>query len=185
MKSIKNVKLGINPKDMVVTVTADVEMIDDKDPDDLYLVMFNIMDSPLRLSLFTIGNLSELVSQNTKLSDGEIVKLMKENPEQFIQLAVGNAEVLGEKSIENVKITLDSDSNASKARLIISSMIDKRKYVQKSTYYINGEKVYKEQEVDTEPLLPQLKMMLEITKKWNGFNPEQFQKDIEEGRIKL
>lgn len=185
MKSIKNVKLGINPKDMVVTVTADVEMIDDKDPDDLYLVMFNIMDSPLRLSLFTIGNLSELVSQNTKLSDGEIVKLMKDNPEQFIQLAVGNVEVLGEKSVENVKITLDSDSNASKARLILSSMIDKRKYMQKSTYYINGETVNKEQEVDTEPLLPQLKMMLEITKKWNGFNPEKFQKDIEEGRIKL
>lgn len=185
MKSIKNVKLGINPKEMVVTVTADVEMIDENDPDDLYLVMFNIMDNPLRLSLFTIGKLSELVSQNTKLSDDEIVKLMKDNPEQFIQLAVGNVEVLGKKSIENVKISLDSDSNASKARLIISSMIDKKKYIQKSTYYINGEKFFKEQEVDTEPLLPQLKMMLEITKKWDGFDPEQFQKDIEEGKIKL
>ena len=51
MKSIKNVKLGINPKDMVVTVTADVEMIDDKDPDDLYLVMFKF-NEPKFLNLF-------------------------------------------------------------------------------------------------------------------------------------
>ena len=56
MKSIKNVKLGLN-SDMTVIVNADVEMVNAQDQDDLYLVMFNIMDDPLRLSLFTIGQL--------------------------------------------------------------------------------------------------------------------------------
>ncbi len=35
MKEIKNVKLGINPKDMVVNVVADVEMNGKDDEDDL------------------------------------------------------------------------------------------------------------------------------------------------------
>ena len=55
MKEIKNVKLGVNPTNMVVTVSADVVMDGLEDPDDLYLVMFNVMDDPLRLSVFTIG----------------------------------------------------------------------------------------------------------------------------------
>ena len=61
MKKINNVKLGMNPKDMVVTVSAEIEMVDENDADDLYLVMFNIMDSPLRLSVFTVGKLYNLV----------------------------------------------------------------------------------------------------------------------------
>ena len=85
MKSIKNVKLGINPKDMVVNVIADVEMKDKNDADDLYLVMFNVMDSPLRLSLFTIGNLYELVKRNSNLSEPEIMNIMKNSPEKYIQ----------------------------------------------------------------------------------------------------
>ena len=185
MKSIKNVKLGVNPKEMMVTVTADVEMLNKDDPDDLYLVMFNIMDSPLRLSVFTIGNLSELVAQNTGKSEEEIVNLMKDSPDQFIQLAVGNMESLGRHSVENVKIPLDSQKNAAKARLVLSSMIDKKKYMQKSTYFVDGEEIVKDQEVETEELLPQLKMMLEITKRWENFDPQEFQKEIEEGKVKL
>ena len=46
MKEIKNVKLGVNPTNMVVTVSADVVMDGLEDPDDLYLVMFNVMDDP-------------------------------------------------------------------------------------------------------------------------------------------
>ena len=50
---------------------------------------------------------------------------------------------------------------------------------------IIGEEIKKEQEIDTEPLIPQLKMMMEITKRWENFNPADFQKDIENGVIKL
>ena len=57
MESIKNVKLGLDPKKMEVVVSADITMKDETDKDDLYLIMFNIMDNPLRLSLFTIGDL--------------------------------------------------------------------------------------------------------------------------------
>jgi hypothetical protein len=185
MKSIKNVKLGINPKDMVVNVIADVEMKDKDDADDLYLVMFNVMDSPLRLSLFTIGNLYELVKRNSNLSESEILNVMKNSPEKYIQYAVGNMDALGDYGVENVKIVLDSESNSKKARLVLSSMIDKKKYYQKSTYFVEGEEIKKEQEIDTEPLIPQLKMMMEITKRWENFNPADFQKDIENGIIKL
>ena len=66
MKKINNVKLGMNPKDMVVTVSAEIEMAGEDDTDDLYLVMFNIMDSPLRLSVFTVGKLYNLVKNNCK-----------------------------------------------------------------------------------------------------------------------
>jgi hypothetical protein len=185
MESIKNVKLGMNPNNMVVTVSADVTMKDKEDPDDLYLVMFNIMDSPLRLSVFTIGNLFEMVKKNTKMTDEQVITMMKSNPEQYIQSAVSNMDNISEYSVENVKIPLDSEKNATKARMVLMSMIDKKHYVQKSTYYIGDEVIEKSQEVETEPLIQQLKMMLEITKRWDGFDPASFQSDIESGVIKL
>ena len=185
MKAIRNVKLGINPKDMIVNVVADVDMKSKDDADDLYLVMFNIMDSPLRLSLFTIGNLYKLVKRNSNLSEEDILELMKNNPEKYIQFAVGSMDALGDFGIENVKIPLDSAENAKKARLVLSSMISKKKYYQKTTYHIEGEEIKKEQEIDTEPLISQLKMMMEITKRWDNFDPEQFQKDVEKGIIKM
>ena len=51
MKEIKNVKLGVVPKTMEVSVNSEVIMKSKEDFDDLYVVMFNIMDEPLRLSL--------------------------------------------------------------------------------------------------------------------------------------
>jgi len=185
MKSINNVKLGINPKDMVVVVSADVDMHDKDDKDDLYLVMFNIMDDPLRLSLFTIGGLYDLVKKNTNMGKGQIVEIMTNNPEKYIQLALQDTEELGNRGQENIKINLDSPKNATKARMVITSMIEKKIYRQKSTYHIGEEIIEKEQEVDTEPLIPQLKMMLEIVKRWETFNAEQFQQDIESGKIKI
>ena len=167
MKEIKNVKLGINPKDMVVNVVADVEMNGKDDEDDLYLVMFNVMDSPLRLSLFTIGNLFDLVKSNSNLSNDEITHLMKNSPDKYIQYAVGNMDALGEVGVENIKIMLNSPENAKKARIVLSSMIDKKKYYQKTTYYIGSEEIQKEQEIDTEQLIP------------------QFQQDMQSGIIKL
>lgn len=185
MKKISNVKLGINPNTMIVNVKADVEMIDKNDKDDLYLVMFNIMDNPLRLSLFTIGNLFDLVKENTELSDNQINKLMKENPESYIQMAVSNIEAMSNKGVENVKIPLNSEDNAKKARLVLSSMIDKKIYQQISTFKFPDDEIFKEQEISTIELIPQLKMMMEITKRWSNFDPIKFQQDIESGVIKL
>ena len=46
MKEVKDVKLGIKDGDVVVTATVDMKADDDRD--DLYFVMFNILDDPLR-----------------------------------------------------------------------------------------------------------------------------------------
>lgn len=185
MKKIKDVKLGVNPKDFSVVVSANIEMNDKEDKDDLYLVMFNIMDNPLRLSVLTIGNLLDLVVKNTTLSKSQAEKLMSDSPEQFIQTAIGNSENITEIGKENVKILLDSEANAKKARIVLTSMIDKKHYVQNSTYLFEGEPVVKNQEVDTTQLIPQLKMMVEIVKRWEGFDADEFQKQLEGGKIKF
>ena len=71
MKEIKNVKLGVVPKTMEVSVNSEVIMKSKDDFDDLYVVMFNIMDDPLRLSLITIGNLSSIL-KSRGLTDEQI-----------------------------------------------------------------------------------------------------------------
>lgn len=185
MEKIKKVKLGVNPETMQVVVTAEVEMKNNKDKDDLYLIMFNIMDSPLRLSLFTIGNLHRIVKENHELPDSQIVEIMENNPEKYISLAVSDLDILSKYGNENVKIELNNKNNATKARLILSSMINSKSYLQITKYKIDGEEIIKEQEIDTEELIPQLKLMLEITKRWENFNPEEFQKEIDSGKIKL
>tara|TARA_B100000287_G_scaffold419135_1_gene456973 strand:+ start:2942 stop:3556 length:615 start_codon:yes stop_codon:yes gene_type:complete len=185
MEKIKKVKLGVNPETMQVVVTAEVEMKNNKDKDDLYLIMFNIMDSPLRLSLFTIGNLHRIVKENHELPDSQIVDIMENNPEKYIALAVSDLDILSKYGTENVKIELNNKNNATKARLILSSMINSKSYLQITKYKIDGEEIIKEQEIDTEELIPQLKLMLEITKRWENFNPEEFQKEIDSGKIKL
>ena len=185
MKSITDVKLGINPKDMVVVVSADVEMHGVEDKDDLYLVMFNIMDDPLRLSLFTIGGLLDMVKKNTKMGEEQIIEILSKNPERYIQYALQDTEELGNRGKENIKIVLDSDKNAIKARMVLSSMIENKIYRQKSKYNTSEEIIEKEQDVDTEPLIPQLKMMLEIVKRWKTFDADEFQRDIESGKIKI
>jgi len=64
-------------------------------------------------------------------------------------------------------------------------MVDNQHYLQKSTYHIGNETIEKEQKVDTIPLIPQLKMMLEIVKRWDGFDSLKFKEEIESGKIKL
>jgi len=185
MKKIKNVKLGLNPTDYAVVVSADIEMNGKQDKDDLYLVMFNIMDNPLRLSVLTIGNLLNLIVLSGQMSQKDAEDLMVNNPEMFIQSALSSSENIADLGKENVKIMLDSESNAKKARIVLTSMIDKKNYLQNSTYYFEGKPVEKSQEVDTTQLIPQLKMMIEIVKRWDGFDAEQFQKDAEAGKIKF
>ena len=178
-------KLGLDPKKMEVIVSADIIMKGKADIDDLYLIMFNVMDNPLRLSVFTIGNLFDKVIENTNCSPAEAMLLAQKKPDEYIQSALGNLEDIAEVGDENVKIPLDSEENAKKARIVLSSMIEHQHYLQKSKYLIDGEVIAKEQEIDTTELIPQLKMMLEIIKRWEGFDIETFRRDIEGGNLKI
>tara|TARA_R110002020_G_scaffold157312_3_gene340005 strand:+ start:2117 stop:2674 length:558 start_codon:yes stop_codon:yes gene_type:complete len=185
MEKIENVKLGMNPKDMVVVVNADVTMKNEDDKDDLYITMFNIMEQPLRLGVFTVGDLWGLVRKNTGMNDEQIENIAQTSPEKYLGYALGSPEKLGEVGKENVRIVLDSEGSAKKARLILSSMIEKKYYLQKSKYDIEGKLYEKEQKVDTEELIPQLKMMMEIVKRWENFDAVKFREDIQSGKIKL
>ena len=78
-----------------------------------------------------------------------------------------------ERGVEKIKIPLDSQENADKARIIIASMIDKGRFIQKSNYIIDGESQFKEQDVDTANMVPQLKLMLEIIKKWDTIDLDE------------
>lgn len=179
MKSINNIKLGVIPKTMEVTVNTDVLMKDKNDFDDLYVIMFNIMDEPLRLSLITIGNLSSILEENGK-SKIEIKKLYESSPEKYLTEALSNTESFDKYAKENIRITLDSKENAQKARLIISSMIQHKYYTQNTNYIFDDEIINKEQKVDTTDLIPQLKLMLEIIKQWDTFDIKEFSKALQD-----
>ena len=185
MKKIDGVKLGLDSKTMEVVVSADITMNSKDDWDDLYITMFNVMDEPLRLALFTVGNLKEMVKTNTDISESQAKALATSNPEEYISSAIQNPDLLGTYGSENVKVPLDSEANAKKARIVLSSMVEKGYYIQKSTYHYNGEEVSKQQKIETDALAMQLKMMLEIVKRWDGFNVDDFQHDFESGKIKL
>ena len=62
MDKISKVQLGLN-NDMEVVVTSDVVMTDADDRDDVYFVMFNILDKPLRFVVSTAGNFTEFLSE--------------------------------------------------------------------------------------------------------------------------
>ncbi len=174
MEKVGKVRLGMN-SEMTVLVESDVMMKNSDDRDDLYFIMFNVMADPLRLSIITIGDLIALAKANTEKSETELLKLLEDDPEQYVFLALGNTELLMDKSVEKIKIPLDSQPNADKARVIISSMIDKSKFIQKSNYMVGGESVVKEQEVDTSNMIPQLKLMLEIIKRWESIDLEELE----------
>jgi hypothetical protein len=179
MKSINNIKLGIVPKTMEVTVNSDILMKNKDDFDDLYVIMFNIMDEPLRLSLITIGNLSSILKENGK-SESEIKRLYDASPEKYLSEALSNPESFDTNAKENIRILLNSKENAQKARLIISSMIQHKFYTQNTNYIFDDETIKKEQKVDTTELIPQLKLMLEIIKQWDTFDVKEFAKALQE-----
>jgi hypothetical protein len=185
MEKIDNLKLALDPKTMELIVTADVVMKNKEDFDDLYLIMFNIMDDPLRLSVIGVCNLLEMAMENTQMNEAQLLSLLKANPEKYITLATQNVETMASRGDEFISINLDSADNAKRARIVLTSMIDKQYYIQKSKYHVEGELHEKEQRIETEALIPQLKMMLEIVKTWDTFNIQEFQKNIENGNIKL
>ena len=119
------------------------------------------------------------------MAESQITKMAENHPDKYIALALGNPEDIGEVGIENVRIVLDSPENAKKARIVLSSMIEHKHYLQKSIYHIGSEVIEKEQKVETIELISQLKMMLEIVKRWDGFDINAFQQDLESGNIKV
>jgi hypothetical protein len=175
MKNIGKVKLTMT-KDMIVTVHAAVHMKDKEDRDDLYFVLFNIMAEPLRLSLGTVGNFFDQLEAMAGSDPVKLAKLLDTDPDAYMKLVQRYyAELVQSSNEEKVKVVLDNQRNADMARMVLSSLLQNKHYVQITTYHIPGEEsVVKEQEVPTETLAAELKVMLDITKKWDGFDLEQY-----------
>lgn len=174
MKKLNKMNLKINPKDMVLSMNTDIEMVSKTDKDDAYIVMFNIIDNPLRLSIITVSNFYDILQDLFKVDREKIESLEQQELDLLIAETVSNIEVITQYGEEKITIPLDSETNAKKVRVILSSMIKNGYYNQITNYYCDGEITNREQKIETTELNPQLKMMLEIAKEWNGFDVNQF-----------
>ena len=159
-------------KEMQVVVYADVYMQNADDKDDLYFVMFNILADPLRLSLCVVSEFFDYLVNHTEISEVELNKMLKDDPEAYLILVQNNYSGMVEHSAtEKVKINLDNKVSADQARAIVTSLLSKGKFKQVTTYKIPGKDPFvREQIVDTNPLKGELTIMLDIIKKWNGFD---------------
>ena len=175
MKKIGKVKMTMS-KDMVVNVHADVHMKNANDKDDLYFVLFNIMADPLRLSIGTVGNFFESIEQVTGLGQQSLHNLLENEPDQYMTLVQQNyTDLVTVSSEEKVKVVLDNQRNADMARMVLSSLLQQGYYEQITTYHIpNAEPVVSDQKVPTESLAAELKVMLDISKKWEGFDLDSY-----------
>ena len=179
MKEIKRVKLGVN-KEAVVVVSSEVEMKSKDDTDEAYIIMFNIIGDPLRLGIIVVGNMLERAKENTNLNEAQLEKLMETDPEKYLQAAMKDPEKIFDSAQEMVKIVLDSEKKAAQARLILASMIDNEHYMQRTRYVVEGEEIIvKEQRIETEELVLQLKAMIEIVKQWETFDMEEYQREMQ------
>ena len=170
MDRINSVKLGIN-NDMEVVVTADIQMKSGVDTDDVYFVMFNILDDPLRFVVATASNFEQFLTQKG-VPNATLQKWLTETPELFMnEIVKHQMEVMG-SAVERVKVSLDSQGNADMARTVILSMIDKGYFLNVSNYQVPGQSqpIQRTQKVETAALLPDFKMMLDVVKNWEGFD---------------
>lgn len=163
-------KLGLNP-DIEVIVTTDISMKNTEDRDDVYFVMFNVLDSPLRFVVSTAGNFTDfLLARGVKKKD--LKNWLAENPDLFLNQIVEHQQDLLGHSVEKVRVLLDNQKNADLARVVVSSMIDKGYFVNISNYSVpdTEETIQKIQKVPTEQLLGDFHTMLEVIKAWDGFD---------------
>ncbi len=174
MKKLNKMNLKINPKDMVLSMNTDIEMVSKNDKDDAYIVMFNIIDNPLRLSIITVSNFYDILQDLFKVDREKIENLEQQDLDVLIAETVGNIEIITKYGEEKITIPLDSETNAKKVRVILSSMVKNGYYNQITNYHCESDIIKREQKIETTELNPQLKMMLEITKDWNGFDINQF-----------
>jgi len=167
MKEIKQVKLGFN-KNAEVTVVADIEMKTDSDLDSLFLCFFTILHPTLRLSVITTGCLNDHLATIYKQDISAIDNMMQENEEMYGSMIQQSTEQLLTFGEEQNKIELDSVANAKQASAILTSMLQKGFYVQKTRYHFPTSPTQKqEQKVDISQLKPAFKTMLEISKRWD------------------
>ena len=174
MEKIAKVQLGLN-KEMEVMVTSGISMATAADRDDVYFVMFNVLDKPLRFVVSTAGNFTEfLVARGIKKT--QIDTWLSEDTDQFLNNIVQYQQDLISHSVEKVKVVLDSQKNADMARAVVSSMIEKGYFVNVSNYAVPGTKetLQKIQKVPTAQLIEDFKTMLEVIKQWEGFDFETF-----------
>jgi len=174
MKKLNKMNLKINPKDMVLTMNTEIDMVSKTDKDDAYIVMYNIIDNPLRLSIITVSNFYEIIEDLFKVEMEKIENLKQQELDVLIAETISNIEVIAKYGEEKITIPLDNETNAKKVRVILSSMIQNGYYNQITNYYVNGELVKREQKIDTTELNPQLKVMLEIAKEWKEFDVNKF-----------
>lgn len=164
-----SVKLGLNAE-MEVVVTAEVQMKSAEDRDDVYFVMFNILDNPLRFVVATASNFeSFLVSKG--VPKATLQSWLMDNPDAFLgEIVKYQMEVMAAGQ-ERVRVMLDSQPNADMARAVIASLLSKGYFVNISNYHIpDSEPVQRIQKVPTEQLTDDFKMMLDVVKNWEGFD---------------
>ena len=174
MKKLNKMNLKINPKDMILTMNTEIDMVSKSDKDDAYIVMFNIIDNPLRLSIITVSNFHDIIEDLFKVEREKIENLTQQELDVLIAETVSNIEVIAKYGEERITIPLDNETNAKKVRVILSSMIQNGYYNQITNYHVDKEVIKREQKIDTTELNPQLKVMLEIAKDWKGFDVNQF-----------
>lgn len=172
---------------MEVVVTADIQMKSGVDTDDVYFVMFNVLDDPLRFVVATASNFEEFLLKKG-VPSATLSNWLAENPELFMgEIVKHQMEVMG-NAVERVKVSLDQQSNADVARTVILSMIDKGYFLNVSNYHIPGqtEPIQRTQKVETAALLPDFQMMLDVVKNWEGFDFSEYlrSKGVSEEDIK-
>jgi hypothetical protein len=176
MKTITDVKLGFS-KSTEVMVTANVDM-NEGDKDDLYFVMFNILDNPLRFVVAVAGNFRDFLVTKGYTTE-EIDKWLETTPETYLEEIVKHQVEIMQNATERVRIPLDSKANSDQARLVVTSMISQGYFKQVSMYrFPNGEEDPKVQKVPTKEMSRDLNIMLEVIKNWEDFNYEDFMKEM-------
>lgn len=179
MKSIRDVKLGFS-KETEVMVTATVDM-ETEDQDDLYFVMFNILDNPLRFVVAVSGNFRDFLIEKG-FSSAEINGWLGKNPEQYLQEIVKHQVEIMQNATERVKIPLDTQKNADMARTVVTSMLSNGYFKQISVYEFpeDDEVEPKVQKVPTKDMARDLNIMLDVIKNWEDFDYEDFIKEMVE-----
>ena len=94
MKKLNKMNLKINPKDMVLSMNTDIDMVSKTDKDDAYIVMFNIIDNPLRLSIITVSNFYDILQDLFKVDREKIESLEQQELDLLIAETVSNIEVI-------------------------------------------------------------------------------------------
>ena len=154
MKKLNKMNLKINPKDMILTMNTEIDMVSKSDKDDAYIVMFNIIDNPLRLSIITVSNFHDIIEDLFKVEREKIENLNQQELDVLIAETVSNIEVIAKYGEERITIPLDNETNAKKVRVILSSMIQNGYYNQITNYHVDKEVIKREQKIDTTELNP-------------------------------